>query len=235
MLPLLKQLGTVKARVPDRDLPQRPAQIDQAVDLSRIIMIVYGLVLGQSLYQAAVTGGTHYLLNPAAVLTRTLTAAVAVVFAVTFWDLLGYTLNIRRFPYTVLWRIHGGDSNKTGHEELRFGVDLAVAIGYSQMLAAATVTIANPGQSLIAMFFIFFVVDALNLISEYLRWRTWQVPIRWVPYVLGGLLLLAYAASWHFAPSAVHRNLNVFFLWGAFAAVMARGILLRFVYKWSLG
>jgi hypothetical protein len=106
-----------------------------------------------------------------------------------------------------------------------------VVVGYSQMLGAATVTIDNPQQSLMAMFVIFALVDAVNLSSEALRWGTWKgVPIRWPPYVLGAAVAIAYALRGHWAGFA-GSDFNLVFLWATFVLVMIRGIWLRYVYK----
>lgn len=203
---------------------------DQASDLGRIVAVVYGLVLGQSLYQVGKGGGTHFLLNPGAKETETASAALALVFLVTFWNLLGYTLNLRRFPYWVKWE--QGTKNATGLEELRFAADLAVAIGYSQMLVAATTSITSPRRSLTPLLALFVAVEALNWISETLRHSSWEVPARRLQFLLGPVLLGVYEWLWHMgATGSARQTLNTEFLWLSVLSVMIRGLWLRGVYR----
>ena len=125
-----------------------------------------------------------------------------------------------------------GTKNATGLEELRFAADLAVAIGYSQMLVAATTSITSPRRSLTPLLALFVAVEALNWISETLRHSSWEVPARRLQFLLGPVLLGVYEWLWHIgATGSARQTLNTEFLWLSVLSVMIRGLWLRGVYR----
>jgi nucleoside 2-deoxyribosyltransferase len=203
-----------------------PSQKDQSVDLVRIVAVLYGVVLGQALFNKPTV-----LLHPLASGNQLPVLALGVVFSAAIWEFLSYSLYLGRFPYDVRW-VKGRHTN-TASEEGRFSVDVVVALGFGILLLVALDFQGNGSANLTTFLIVLSVVYALIFLSDDLRTRRWDVP--WVrgvwPFIVGLfplVLLLAYICAGRWGAEG-HRRVrtNLIFLAIAFVFVHIRGLVDR--------
>jgi nucleoside 2-deoxyribosyltransferase len=199
--------------------------------LAAIVAIVYALVIGESIIS------THQIWqHPLIAMNRTVVLATVVVFVAAGWEFLAYSLNIGRFPYKVRWLPNevGPNKPKTGTEEIRFAIDLLVAVGFAGLLVLSD-PLANPaGQDLFRFLAVLVAIDCLSLLSDVLANHRWQLPryrlLLDVP-IVSGPALIAYTISWAVVPDARHSGLNQLFLLILLLAIVTRGITARSLAK----
>lgn len=208
-----------------------PTRRDQSASLAAIVAIVYALVIGESIIS------THQIWqHPLIAMNRTVVLATVVVFVAAGWEFLAYSLNIGRFPYKVRWLPNevGPNKPKTGTEEIRFAIDLLVAVGFAGLLVLSD-PLANPaGQDLFRFLAVLVAIDCLSLLSDVLANHRWQLPryrlLLDVP-IVSGPALIAYTISWAVVPDARHSGLNQLFLLILLLAIVTRGITARSLAK----
>ena len=134
--------------MPDSPWNQRgpgevPTRRDQSTSLAAIVAVVYALVIGESVISTPQLW-QHPLLSA----NRTVVLATVVVFVAAGWEFLAYSLNIGRFPYKVRWLPEevGDKKPKTGTEEIRFAVDLLVAVGFAGLPSSSEPLHAPAGR-----------------------------------------------------------------------------------------
>jgi nucleoside 2-deoxyribosyltransferase len=200
-----------------------PSADDQSTNLVRIAGVFYGVAVG-----GALTRRPEVVLHPLDADRRVAALAMVVVFIASAWAFLGYSLNMQRFPYRVGWGTGSGD--RTGFEELRFVIDLLVALGYGALLLIASEM--DSGRSSLAKFFsVLCAVYLLDVVSDVLRGRRWEVKV--FKSVVGALgvavpfvLRVGYALL---GVVGIHRTdkTNVAFLLVALVAIEARELINR--------
>jgi nucleoside 2-deoxyribosyltransferase len=203
-----------------------PAEKDQSADLVRIVAVLYGVVLGQALFNKPTL-----LLHPLASPNQLPVLAMGVVFSAAIWEFLGYSLYLGRFPYDVRW-VKGRRTN-TASEEARFSVDLVVALGFGVLLLVALDFQGNGSANLTTFLVALSVVYALVFLSDDLRTRRWDVP--WVrgvwPFIarlFPLVLLVAYICAGRWGADGHARvNTNLIFLAIAFVLVHISGLIDR--------
>src|ERR1035437_4898860 len=121
------------------DTGEIPTRRDQSNDLVRIVAVIYALVLGQCLIKQPII-----FLHPLRPANRSAALAILVVFVAAAWEFLAYSLNMGRFPYQVRWV----KNTDTATEEIRFALDLLIAVAYGALLIEALGLWTKPGASL---------------------------------------------------------------------------------------
>jgi nucleoside 2-deoxyribosyltransferase len=220
-----------KARKNKRDPGEVPTRRDQSTSLAAIVAIVYALVIGESVIS------THQIWqHPLTAMNRTVVLATVVVFVAAGWDFLDYSLNIGRFPYKVRWLPDevGTNKPKTGTEEIRFAIDLLVAVGFAGLLVLSD-PLANPaGQNLFRFLAVLVAIDCLSLLSDVLANHRWELPgyRLWLDVpIVSGSALIAYIICWAVVPGSRHSGLNQLFLLILLLAIITREIAARSLAK----
>jgi len=188
-----------------------PERKDQSNDLVRIVAVLYGIVLIQSLFESPAI-----VLHPFEHQNQVAALAMVVVFSAAGWRFLGFSLNMQRFPYDVRWV--KGKSHRTGAEEARFPVDVLVALGFAILLLLA-ISFARPRDVDLTKFYVTLTITyVLALLSDELRSHLWDVrtirsSVAGVIATFPVVILLAYVAADHWGATKTHRHLtNLVFL-----------------------
>ncbi|HEY2565888.1 MAG TPA: nucleoside 2-deoxyribosyltransferase [Acidimicrobiales bacterium] len=199
--------------------------------MAAIVAIVYALVIGESVIS------THQIWqHPLTAMNRTVVLATVVVFVGAGWDFLDYSLNIGRFPYKVRWLPDevGVNKPKTGTEEIRFAIDLLVAVGFAGLLVLSD-PLSNPAsQNLFRFLAVLVAIDCLSLLSDVLANHRWELPgyRLWLDVpIVSGSVLVAYLICWAVVPGARHSGLNQLFLLILLLAIVTREITARSLAK----